>query len=43
MEMYRPVTVSSPQTGASLQRPVFEPALVLIIVAKSISDKVFDS
>jgi len=37
MGMYRPVTVFSPVTGSSLQRPVFQPALVLIIIAKTIS------
>jgi len=40
MGMYRPVTVFSPQTGISLQRPVFQPALVLIIIPKTISDTV---
>jgi len=42
MGMYRPVTVFSPQTGISLQRSVFQAALVLIIVVKTISDTVFD-
>ena len=43
MGMYRPVTIFSPQTGVSLQRSDFQPALVLIIVAKTISDTVVDS
>jgi len=43
MGMYCPVTIFYPQTGFSLQRPVFQPALVLIIGAKTISGAVFDS
>jgi len=43
MGIYRPVTVFSPQTGISLQRPVFQPGLVLIIIAKTISVTFVDS
>jgi len=43
MGMHCPVTVFSPQTGASLQRPVFQATLVQIFVAKTISDSVIDS